>query len=86
MSFINKEIKYHDGTSVTIDIISNDNYQVNLNKNYVLANKNIKTNKFQNSLLGRDIGIGSSGFASIATLATIISVVSFVAVILAFRV
>ncbi len=86
MNYINKQINYHDGTRSIISITSEDNYHVNLNKNYVIANKDIKTNKFKNSILGSDIGIGSKGFVSVAALATIISIIAFVTMIISFRV
>ena len=86
MNFINKEINYSDGSSTIVNITSEDNHQVNLNKNYVLANKNIETNKFKNFILGSDIGVNSRGFANIATLATLISIIAFISMILSFRV
>lgn len=86
MNYINKEINYSDGTSNIVEITSNDNHQVNLNSNYILANKKIKTNKFKNSILGTDIGINNKGFADIFFLATLISIIAFIIMIFSFRI
>ena len=86
MNSINKKINYSDGTSSIINISSSDNYHVVLNKNYTLANKNIKTNRFKNSILGSDIGVNSRGFASVTALALLISLISFIIMIICFRI
>lgn len=86
MNSIEKEINYSDGTGSIINISSSDNYHVNLNNNYVLANKHYKINKFKNSILGSDIGFKSNGFANITFLATMISIIVFISLILAFRI
>lgn len=79
MNNIEKEIKNEDGTAETIIMTSNDNYTLNLNKTYKLANHSSKkenkfVNKFKNSILGTDIGAKSAGFSNVAILATIIAV------------
>lgn len=79
MNNFTKEIKNDDGTEETIVISSNDNYVLNMNKTYKLANHSQKkqsklARKFKNSVLGADIGIKSAGFSNIAILATIIAV------------
>ena len=75
---INKEI-LDNGEKSTVIISSGDDKKVNLNGNYTLANNpNKKTNKliekYRGSILGRDIGMKSSGFASTTIFAGIISV------------
>ncbi len=75
---INKEIQ-DNGEKSTVIISSNDDKKVNLNGNYTLANNpNKKTSRFvekyRSSLLGRDIGMKSSGFASTTIFASIISI------------
>ena len=84
MNLINKELNYSDGTSSIVEISSTDNYHVNLNNKYVIANKYTKNKK--NSLLTSDIGVNSRGFASITILASIISVIAFIIMILSFRI
>lgn len=84
MNSTNKKINYSDGTSSIVEISSTDNYHVNLNNKYVIANKYTKNKN--NSLLTSDIGVNSRGFASITILASIISVISFIIMILSFRI
>lgn len=79
MKNYSKDIINDDGTEETILISSNDNYTLNMFKNYSIANHKVKkeskfTKKFKNSLLGSDIGIKSSGFSNVAILATIIAI------------
>ena len=74
-----KDIINEDGTEETIIISSNDNYTLNMFKNYSIANHKVKkeskfTRKFKNSILGSDVGFKSSGFSNIAILATLIAV------------
>lgn len=84
MNSTNKKINYSDGTSSLVEISSTDNYHVNLNNKYVIAN-NYTKNK-NNSLFTSDIGVNSRGFASITILASIISVIAFIIMILSFRI
>lgn len=84
MNLVNKKINYSDGTSSIVEISSTDNYHVNLNNKYVIANKYTKNKN--NSLLTSDIGVNSRGFASITILASIISVIAFIIIILSFRI
>ncbi len=75
---INKEIQ-DNGEKIEVTISSSDNKKVNLKGNYTLANNpNKKTSKFiekyRGSILGKDIGMKSSGFASTTIFAGIISV------------
>ena len=84
MNSINKEINYSDGTSSIVEITSTDNYRVNLNNKFVIANK--YTKKKNNSLLTSDIGVNSRGFVSITILATIISIIAFIIMTISFRI
>jgi hypothetical protein len=79
MNNFQRNIQNDDGTSDTIVITSNDNYALNMNRTYTLANHKVKkesllVKKFKGSILGADIGVKSSGFSNIAILATIIAV------------
>lgn len=79
MKNYSKNIVNEDGTEETIIITSNDDYTLDLVKNYSIANHNQKKEskfqrKFKNSILGSDIGYKSSGFSHVAILATIIAV------------
>ena len=79
MNNIEKEIKLTDGTTETLIITSNDNYELKMGKTYKLANYNKKkenklVNKFKNSILGTEVGLAANGFSNIAILATIIAV------------
>ena len=79
MNNFQRDIKNEDGTEETLVFTSNDNYKIDTNQKYKLANHQEKkesklTKKFKNSILGTDIGYKSSGFSNIAILATIIAV------------
>lgn len=79
MNNYKKDIKNEDGTEETVVITSNDNYSLNMNKTYKLANHEAKkenklVQKFKGSILGADIGIKSGGFSNVAILATIIAI------------
>lgn len=90
MNSIQTNLKNEDGSIETLLITSNDNYVLNMNKTYKLANRTInKENKltkaFKNSILGTDIGINSKGFSHIAILSTIIAVAAFCVMYLFWR-
>ncbi len=75
---MNKEINVN-GEKSTVVITSNDSKEVNLNNNYTLANNpNKKTSrlveKYRGSILNKDIGVKSSGFASTTLFAGLISI------------
>ena len=79
MNNFQRNLKNDDGTEETLVITSNDNYNLNMNKTYKLANhtqrkENPLVKKFKGSILGTDIGFKSSGFSNVAILATIIAV------------
>ena len=79
MNNIQTNLKNEDGSIETLLITSNDNYVLNMNKTYKLANRTQKkenklVNSFKNSIFGSDIGIKSSGFSHIAILSTLIAV------------
>ena len=74
----NKQIN-DNGEKMTVNITSSDNKKVNLNGKYSLANNpNKKTNrlieKYRGSILNKDVGFKSTGFASTTLFATIISI------------
>ena len=78
MNNISKNIVNEDGTEEIIIANSSDNYQLNLDKKYVLVGRKEKkesklVKKFKNSLIGADIGVKSSGFSSVAILATVVA-------------
>lgn len=90
MNNFQRDIKNDDGTEETIVITSNDNYNLNMNKTYKLANHTQKkesklARKFKNSILGADIGVRSSGFSNVAILATIIAVGTLLVMYLLWR-
>ena len=79
MNNFQRDIKNEDGTEETLIITSQDNYNLNMNQHYKLANhtqkkENPLVQKFKGSILGTDIGFKSSGFSNVAILATIIAV------------
>ena len=79
MNNYQKNIHNEDGTEETIVITSQDNYNLDMNKTYKIANHTIKkesalAKKFKGSILGADIGVKSSGFSNVAILATIIAI------------
>ena len=76
---IQKDIINADGTIDTVILTSNDNYNINLPRNYKIANNNLNkgnkfVNKFKNSILGTEIGVKAEGYSNIAILATIVAV------------
>ena len=90
MNNFQRDIKNEDGTEETIVVTSNDNYNLNMNKTYKLANhtpkkENFLVKRFKNSILGTDIGIRSSGFSNVAILSTIIAVGALLVMYLLWR-
>ena len=78
MNNLSGKITNDDGRKETIVAVSEDNYKLNMNSTYTLANHKDKkeskiVKKFKNSLFGSDIGIKSSGFSSVAILAVVIA-------------
>ena len=90
MNNISKDFVSDDGTNETVVASSNDDYTLNMDKKYVLANRKEKkesklARKFKNSILGADIGVKSKGFSSVAILATVIALAVFVAIYFMWR-
>ena len=90
MNNLSKNLKNEDGTEETIVASSNDNYTINLDKKYTLANhKEVKESKiakkFKNSIFGADIGVKSGGFSNVAILATVIAVGALAIMYFAWR-
>ncbi len=90
MNNLSKSFKNDDGNMETVVASSDDNYQVNLGKNYQLANHKEKkesylAKKFKGSILGADIGVKSSGFSSVAILAIVIALAAFVVMYFLWR-
>ena len=78
MNKFQRNIKNDDGTEETLVFTSTDNYKIDTNQTYKLANHKEKkesklAKKFKGSILGADIGYKSSGFSNVAILATIIA-------------
>ena len=78
MNNLSKNYVNDEGVEETVVASSDDNYEVNLAKNYRLSNHQAKkesrlAKKFKGSILGADIGVKSSGFSSVAILATVIA-------------
>lgn len=88
MKTINREIKNKDGSIDRVIISSNDNYSVNLSKNYKLVGYagNKRKDSFKNSILGYDIGLSNSGFVSMTVIASIIAILAFVSMYFIFRI
>ena len=90
MNNITKTYKDEEGREATMIADSTDNYQVNLNRSYSLANRTApKTNKFadkfKNSILGADIGVKSGGFGTVAILATVIALAALAIIYFMWR-
>ena len=90
MNNITKDYKDEDGRDATIVANSTDNYEVNLAKNYSLANRTAPksskfADKFKNSILGADIGVKSGGFSTIAILATVIALAALAIIYFMWR-
>jgi len=79
MNNMSRNFTSDDGREETVVMSSNDNYTLNMNQTYRLANKTEQkesrlAKKFKGSMLGADIGVKSGGFTNIAILATVIAV------------
>ena len=90
MNNISKDFVSDDGTNETMIASSNDEYKLNMDKKYVLANRSQKkesklSKKFKNSILGTDIGIKSKGFSNIAILATVIAIAALAVIYFMWR-
>ena len=90
MNNLSKKYTSDDGREETIIATSEDNYKVNLNSTFALANHKEKkesklAKKFKGSILGADIGVKSSGFSSIAILATVIALAVFITLYFMWR-
>lgn len=86
MRIISREIKNNDGTVDRIIARSSDGYGVSIGTNYKLANRYNTKRKFNDSILGSDIGIHSYGFISIAIASTIIAISVFLILLLSFKI
>ena len=90
MNNISKDFVNDDGTNETMIASSTDDYKLNMDKKYVLANHNQMkesklSKKFKNSLIGSDIGIKSKGFSSVAILATVIALAALAVIYFMWR-
>ena len=90
MNNLSKNFIDDEGKEETIVATSTDNYNLNMQGKYTLANRtDKKTNKFvekfKGSILGADIGVKSNGFSSIAILAIVIALAALVAMYLIWR-
>ena len=90
MNNISKNFVSDDGVNETVVASSNDDYQLNMDRKYVLANRKEKkesklTKKFKSSLFGADIGVKSKGFSSVAILATVIALAVFIVIYFMWR-
>ena len=90
MNNITKSYQNSDGIKETVIANSEDNYPINLNSNYKLANhkqkkENNAIKKFKSSFLGSDIGVKSAGFSNIAILATVLALAVIAALYFLWR-
>ena len=90
MNNLSKKVVNDEGQEETVIATSNDNYKINLNSKYTLANHSFKKEnkflkKFKGSILGADIGIKSNGFSSIAVLAVVIAIAALVVMYFIWR-
>ena len=90
MNNLEKNYVTDEGREETVVATSNDNYNVNLDGGFTIANHEEKkqswlAKKFKNSILGADIGVKSGGFSTIAILATVIALAAFVGLYFLWR-
>jgi len=83
MNNISKDFTDEEGNIETVIASSSDQYKLDMDKKYVLANRGEKiesklSKRFKKTLIGADIGVKSGGFSSVAILATVISIMAFV--------
>ena len=86
MDMLRDEIKNKDGSAFRILAKSYDDYSVSIGANYKLVKFYKERKNFSDTLLGRDIGVKSNGFASVMLIATLISVGTVVLMLLSFRI
>lgn len=90
MNNISKDFVSDDGANETMIASSSDEYKLNMDKKYVLANRKEKkesklSKRFKNSILGTDIGVKSKGFSSVAILATVIALAALAVIYFMWR-
>ena len=85
---ISRTMTNRDGSVDNVIISSLDNYKVKLNKKYVLVGYegNKYVDRFKNSILGADIGINSSGFASMMIISSLLALAVLLGMYLLFRI
>ncbi len=90
MNNLSKNFVNDDGAEEKLVATSNDDYEVNLAKNYTLSNHKEQkqsrlAQKFKGSILGADIGFKSSGFGSVAILAAVIALAAILVMYFIWR-
>ena len=90
MNNISRDFTNDDGSNETMVASSSDEYMLNMDKKYILANRKEKkesklAKKFKGSILGADIGIKSKGFSSVAILATVIALAALAVIYFMWR-
>ena len=90
MNNFNKNFVDDEGKNETIIATSNDDYKLNMDKKYTLANHTEKkrsrlAEKFKGSILGADIGVKSSGFSTVAILAIVLALAVIVGMYFLWR-
>ena len=90
MNNTSRDFTNDDGSNETMVASSSDEYILNMDKKYVLANRKEKkesklAKKFKGSILGTDIGIKSKGFSSVAILATVIALAALAVIYFMWR-
>ena len=90
MNNISRDFTNDDGSNETMVASSSDEYMLNMDKKYILANRKEKkesklAKKFKGSILGTDIGIKSKGFSSVAILATVIALAALAVIYFMWR-
>ena len=90
MNNFNKNFVDDEGKKETIIATSNDDYKLNMDKKYTLANHTEKkrsrlAEKFKGSILGADIGVKSSGFSTVAILAIVLALAVIVGMYFLWR-
>ena len=83
---ITKQIKNNDGSIETIEISSNDNYELNMNKKYKIANNYTKESKLKNSILGFEIGVKNNLFINLLLTSLVIVLISTVIMFYNYRI
>ena len=78
-------IKNNDGSVDRVIVTALNNKNVTIGKNYKLV-KFVNKKTFNDTMIGSDIGIHSSGFVNVAVISSLIAISTFILMYISFRI